>query len=277
MRKKKNIGLREIAERTGFNIGTVSRALNGQPGISRENADLERCAKMIEKLGIPACMILLRADSGHDSANFIAAARRFGFKFLIKRNLRKESREEYLDDARSMGYRVKTRKGKKVYRYIDSHSRPEGMEGIPMFKIVEVIVRYTDAETGESYLIPQLEVDTWWTNLPDSELECINLYHAHGTSEQYHSEIKSDIGLELFPSGKFSTNALLLNIATLAFNALRTIGRLGIEKAPVHYERNRMRLSFRHSEFYVYCLQSCASRPEYSLGIWTQQWILPGI
>lgn len=96
---------------------------------------LERCAKMIEKLGIPAGMILLRADSGHDSADFIAAARRFGFKFLIKRNLRKESREKYLDDARSMGYRVKTRKGKKVYRYIDSHSRPEGMEGIPMFKI----------------------------------------------------------------------------------------------------------------------------------------------
>ena len=215
---------------------------------------LERCAKMIEKLGIPAGMILLRADSGHDSADFIAAARRFGFKFLIKRNLRKESREKYLDDARSMGYRVKTRKGKKVYRYIDSHSRPEGMEGIPMFKIVEVIVRYTDAETGESYLIPQLEVDTWWTNLPDSELECINLYHAHGTSEQYHSEIKSDIGLELFPSGKISTNALLLNIATLAFNALRTIGRLGIEKAPVHYERNRMRLrSVIQNFMYIAC------------------------
>ena len=54
---------------------------------------LERCAKMIEELGFPASMILLRADSGHDSADFIAAARRFGFKFLIKRNLRKESRE----------------------------------------------------------------------------------------------------------------------------------------------------------------------------------------
>ncbi len=38
MRKKKNTGLREIAERTGFNIGTVSRALNGRPGISPENA-----------------------------------------------------------------------------------------------------------------------------------------------------------------------------------------------------------------------------------------------
>ena len=41
---------------------------------------LERCAKMIEKLGIPASMILLRADSGHDSAEFIAAVRRCGVK-----------------------------------------------------------------------------------------------------------------------------------------------------------------------------------------------------
>ena len=215
---------------------------------------LDRCAKMIMKLGIPADKILLRADSGHDSADFIAAARQYGFKFLIKRNLRKESREEYLENAISMGYRVKTRKGKKVYRYIDSHSRPEGMEGIPMFKIVEAIVRYRDAKTKEPYLIPQLEVNTWWTNLPDSEIECINLYHAHGTSEQYHSEIKTDIGLELFPSGKFLTNALLLNIVTLAFNALRTIGRLGIDKAPVNYDRNRMRLRFVIQDFmYMAC------------------------
>lgn len=84
---------------------------------------------MIEKLGIPAGMILLRADSGHDSADFIAAARRFGFKFLIKRNLRKESREKYLDDARSMGYRVKTRKGKRfTVILITIHARKEWKE-----------------------------------------------------------------------------------------------------------------------------------------------------
>ena len=134
---------------------------------------LERCAYMIRILGIPAEDILLRVDSGHDSADFIAKAYQLGFKFLIKRNHRNEVLEAYLDNAKAVGHRIKTRKGKKVYRYIDSHSRPEGMEDVPMFKIVEVIVRYTDAKTGEAYLIPQLEVNSWWTNLPDNEAECI--------------------------------------------------------------------------------------------------------
>ena len=49
MLKKKKIGLREIAKRTGYNIGTISRALNGQPGISRENAD--RILKLAYDLG----------------------------------------------------------------------------------------------------------------------------------------------------------------------------------------------------------------------------------
>ena len=49
MLKKKRIGLREIAKQTGYNIGTISRALNGQPGISRENA--ERILKLAYDLG----------------------------------------------------------------------------------------------------------------------------------------------------------------------------------------------------------------------------------
>ena len=49
MSRKKNIGLREIAERTGFNIGTVSRALNGRPGISPENA--KRILDIAYKMG----------------------------------------------------------------------------------------------------------------------------------------------------------------------------------------------------------------------------------
>ena len=41
--------------------------------------------------------------------------------------------------------------------------------------------------------------------------EVINLYHEHGTSEQFHSEIKSDLGVERFPSCHFATNSLILH------------------------------------------------------------------
>lgn len=38
MAGKKRVGLREIAKRINCNVGTVSRALNGHPGVSAENA-----------------------------------------------------------------------------------------------------------------------------------------------------------------------------------------------------------------------------------------------
>ena len=37
----------------------------------------------------------------------------------------------------------------------------------------------------------------------------IALYREHATSEQFHSEFKTDLDLERLPSGKFDTNDLL--------------------------------------------------------------------
>ena len=54
----------------------------------------------------------------------------------------------------------------------------------------------------------------------------IRLYHEHGESEQYHSEIKTDMDVERFPSGKFDTNELVLELTVLAYNILRVIGHL---------------------------------------------------
>ena len=53
----------------------------------------------------------------------------------------------------------------------------------------------------------------------------IRLYHEHGESEQYHSAIKTDMDVERFPSGKFDTNELVLELTVLAYNILRVIGQ----------------------------------------------------
>lgn len=53
----------------------------------------------------------------------------------------------------------------------------------------------------------------------------IDLYHAHGECEQFHSEVKSDMGIERLPSGKFATNALFLELGMIAYNILRMIGQ----------------------------------------------------
>lgn len=74
-------------------------------------------------------------------------------------------------------------------------------------------------------LIPDIEVNTWWTNLGLGDQEVIALYHAHGECEQFHSEIKTDMDLERLPSGKFDTNSLILDLAIISYNILRMIGQ----------------------------------------------------
>ena len=74
-------------------------------------------------------------------------------------------------------------------------------------------------------LVPDIEVNTWWTNLGWTDDEIMDAYHAHGESEQYHSELKTDMDVERLPSGKFETNELVLELALIAYNILRMIGQ----------------------------------------------------
>ena len=65
---------------------------------------------------------------------------------------------------------------------------------------------------GQYFIVPDIELGTYWTNtsLPDETV--IDLYHAHGESEQYHSEIKTDMDVGRLPSGKFENNKLVLEL-----------------------------------------------------------------
>uniref|UniRef100_UPI003FD80CC8 IS1380 family transposase n=1 Tax=Ruminococcus sp. TaxID=41978 RepID=UPI003FD80CC8 len=71
---------------------------------------------------------------------------------------------------------------------------------------------------GQYFIVPDIELGTYWTNtsLPDETV--IDLYHAHGESEQYHSEIKTDMDVGRLPSGKFESNKLVLELTMIAYN-----------------------------------------------------------
>jgi hypothetical protein len=77
---------------------------------------------------------------------------------------------------------------------------------------------------GQLLLESEIEIEGWWSSLTISEEEIIQLYCDHGTSEQFHSEFKTDLDIEHLPSGKFATNALILRTSMLAYNILRWIG-----------------------------------------------------
>jgi hypothetical protein len=164
---------------------------------------------------------LFRFDSGNDSAeNILVFKDRKNCYFIIKRNLRKESLEGWLETAKDKGELTEPRVGKKVWH---GHIFRD-VEGYGPTRIVFKVVERTIDRKGQVFLVPEIEVETYWTSLPDKPGTIIELYHAHGTSEQFHSELKSDMDVERLPSGKFQTNALVLRNAMLAFNILRKIG-----------------------------------------------------
>ena len=190
--------------------------------------------------------LLFRLDSGNDSIDTIKALfndinvkNRF---LIMKRNTRRESVEKWLEYAQEHGKAMRTKAGKVVWTGNAYDVHPEGYNQIHC--VYEITERTTD-ESGNSLLIPDIEVNTWWTNLPYSAETVIGLYHNHGTSEQYHSELKHDMDIERLPSGKFNVNELYLMIGMNAYNILRYMGQSakGIKtEIPVKSRSSRMRL-----------------------------------
>jgi hypothetical protein len=192
--------------------------------------------------------ILVRMDSGNDSLENIKICMHEGCHWLIKRNLRHEDTKQWFQIAKGNGSVEEPRPGKRIYRG-DIFVERTGFD-TPLRIVFEVTERRIDSK-GQMLLIPQIEVDTYWTSLDLPVRKVIDLYHAHGTSEQFHSELKTDMDLERLPSGKFATNALILLLGAIAYNILRLMGQESLrqdeqapkeEKAPIRKKVYRRRL-----------------------------------
>ena len=165
--------------------------------------------------------LLVRLDSGNDSLENIEICLEEGVDWLIKRNLRREDLQEWLKIAQEQGKKEVPREGKTVWRG-GTYRRVDGFAD-PLRIVFEVTER--TVKDGQWLLVPEVEVDTYWTSLTDDPYQVVLLYHDHGTCEQFHSEIKSDMDLERLPSEHFSTNADILVLALMAYNLLRLCGQ----------------------------------------------------
>jgi len=184
---------------------------------------------------------LVRLDSGNDSLDNIKVCRQEKAHYIIKRNLRGETPEEWLEIARECGQMEEPRPGKQVWLGEQYIKRPGIKE--PLRLVFCVTLRTMEAD-GQALLIPQVEVETYWTSLSDDAATVVRLYRAHGTSEQFHSELKTDLGLERLPSGKFQTNELVLLLGMVAYNLLRMIGQESLREAdaPIRKQVSRRRV-----------------------------------
>ena len=200
---------------------------------------LRRSVEQIKGLGLDG-KCLIRLDSGNDAAeNFDEFGENY---FIVKRNPRKECPEQWLALARRVGTPLETRDGKNVYVGFAEHFSPGKKEkNLPCVSVAfEVVERLIDS-AGHALLIPTIEVNTWWSNLPCAPETVIELYHDHGTSEQFHSELKSDMDVERLPSGKLCANKIILLCAMVAFNLLRSLGQEVLARARLAPQKIKVR------------------------------------
>ena len=195
--------------------------------------------------------LLLRLDSGNDALDNIAVVEAHNEQhpdappvdYVIKWNPRQESREQWLAYAQEHGEWDEPRPGKRVATFTLMVKREDADYAYALRRVMRVTERTIDKH-GQHLLVPEIEIEGWWTSLWTDPEDIIALYADHGTSEQFHSELKTDLDIERLPSGKFATNALVLACAQLAYNLLRWIGLRGLlgPDAPVRHKAKRRRL-----------------------------------
>ena len=189
--------------------------------------------------------VLFRLDAGHDSINILESLNSSGHFFLVKRNLRKEKHEYWEAVAKAQGEITVQNERKTVYTGFHTGKKPANDDTFPAIDIVFKVTERYIAKDGTRLLFPELEVETYWTNLYEDPDTVIKLYHDHGTSEQFHSELKTDMNFERLPSGKFAVNEILLYVAMLTFNILRFIGQKALhfkDALPYRTKAKRKRL-----------------------------------
>ncbi|MEN6439433.1 MAG: IS1380 family transposase [Syntrophobacter sp.] len=246
----------------------VSRIYNGRDGYApiaaylgregwclelelREGSQHSQCEfipflkRVIEKArSLTSRKLLVRLDSAHDALDTrVALSGQRTVSYIVKWNPRKEDQREWAERIFDEGEVVTPRAGKRVGLFtVYIRQIHEGRTY--QFKRVMRAVERTIDRLGQRLLVPEIEIEGWWTNLDLPMKKVIGLYEDHGTSEQFHSEIKSDLDMERLPSGKFATNALILTLGGLSYNILRFIGQIGLVdgRTPVRHPAKRRRI-----------------------------------
>jgi len=207
-------------------------------------------ARVLHKaLHLTTSPLLVRLDSAHDAwdtrIELHAHAR---VDYILKWNPRGQQKTLWHRRAFAEGRITEPRPGKRVallgdrdtYGWTDDNGV---MQELSCRRVIRVTERTIDKK-GQMLLEPEIELEGWWTSLSLPGEKIIALYQDHGTSEQFHSELKTDLDLERLPATDFGVNSLVMTCACLAYNILRYVGQIGLigEQTPVRHAAKRRRL-----------------------------------
>ena len=190
--------------------------------------------------------LLVRLDSGHDALDTRVWLHQNQVDSILKWNPRKQDLEAWLALAEQQGKWTTPRVGKRVALFSVQETQQQDGQTYRFRRVMRVIERTMDAD-GQMLLIPEIEIEGWWTSLNSfayADEQIIALYQDHATSEQFHSEFKTDLDIERLPSGKFATNDLIMTLSAYSYNILRWIGLIGLigNISPVRHPAKRRRI-----------------------------------
>ncbi len=176
--------------------------------------------------------LLVRLDSAHDAIMTLVTLMDEQTDFIVKWNPRGTDVPARASEVFARGKMIKQDKQGRIAimtETVERSYRDENDEAktIKIRRVLRATERYFEKD-GTPLLVPDVEIEGWWTNLSVAKDQVIELYKGHALCEQYHSELKSDMDLERLPSGKFATNTLVMCCAALAYNILRAIGQVGL-------------------------------------------------
>lgn len=236
----------------GWGVG-----LNLRPGKQHSALHTEDFLKevfpRVERLVSATEKVLSVSDSGFDSACLLFthehererySAQGRSFDWIVKWNPRKRKSEDWIAHANEASATWQDIRPGKREALFDLPIERAWQGQRRSFRLVVKVTERTIDKKGQYLALPEVEVDGWWTSLAQEREKVIAHYAYHGTHEQFHSEIKSDLDLERLPSGKFATNNAIMHVGMFAYNCLRLIGQVGLtgKLSPVKHPAQRRRL-----------------------------------
>lgn len=194
--------------------------------------------------------LLLRTDSGFDAMENMATVFEMNERretgqvtdFLIKRNRRSDSCDELVKRANETGQWTETRPGESVC-VLDEIVEREWNGRTYRLRLITKITEMTAERDGSQLLMTEHRIAQWWTSLDIPAEEVIKVYDARGTSEQFHSELKSDLDLERLPSSKFATNCAVVSLGKFLYNVLRYMSQYMLETKQADHEKKYGRIN----------------------------------
>lgn len=223
-----------------------------RPGVQHSQRDapafLRGCLGNLRGLGVER--VLVRLDSGFDAAETFSTIDEEGADFLVKANPRGEGLGLWIEQAKLLGGSFWERPIPNLRVAHFSRREVKAWQGreIEVRRVVRVTKRLVVEVASREGHPPILnrwieyEAEAWFTSLDLGEAEVVRLYEDHGTSEQFHAELKGELDLERLPSGKFNTNALVFALGCLAYNLLRVLAIKGKAVFRYRHPSKRKRL-----------------------------------